>query len=201
MAEKTSKILSILFHPVLVPTMGFFLMLNSGFYFSTISWEIKLYFLLVIFLSTSLLPLFTAAIIALNANFDLLMGKTRNRFVFMLLISVYYYLGYIALNRINAFPLFKLFLLALILVIVALMLISIRWKISSHMSALGSITGTLFALSFRLGVNPLGAILTMIIISGTVGTALLIIAKHNLWQVILGYFTGFTIMYLVMYFI
>jgi hypothetical protein len=201
MAEKTAKILSILFHPVLIPTMGFILLMNSGFYFSMLSWEAKRYILLVIIFSTAILPLLTVAVMALNSKFDLSMENTRDRIILLLFTSVYYYLGYMILDKIKVFPLFKLFLLASVLVIVVLMFVSIRWKISSHMAALGSITGTLFALSFRLGINPVWAILATVLISGAVGTARLILNKHNLWQVLSGYIAGFTIMYLAMYFI
>jgi membrane-associated phospholipid phosphatase len=69
------------------------------------------------------------------------------------------------------------------------------------MAALGSITGTLFALSFRLGINPVWAILLLVVISGAVGTARLVLNKHNMGQIIAGYGLGFLVFYLVMYFV
>ncbi len=201
MAEKTAKFLSILFHPVLVPTLGFILLLNTGFYFSMISWEAKRFILLVMIFTTGILPLLTVAVMALNPKFDLSMESTRDRIILLLFTSVFYYMGYMIMNKMKAFPVFKLYLLASVIVIVFLLLVSFRWKISSHMAALGSITGTLFALSFRLGVNPFWAILTTVIVSGAVGTARLLLNKHTLGQIIAGYFAGFSVLYLIMYFV
>lgn len=200
MKEKTAKILSIIFHPVLVPTLGFILLLNSGFYFSYISWEAKRFILLVLVFTTGILPLLTVAILALNPKFDLSMESAKNRIVLLMFSSVFYYLGYMIMDKMKAFPEFKVFLIASIFVIVILLLISIKWNISSHMAALGSITGTLFALSFRAGINPAWAIILVVMISGAVGTARLILNKHTLRQVIAGYGLGFTVLYLVMYF-
>lgn len=69
------------------------------------------------------------------------------------------------------------------------------------MAALGSLAGAIFALSFRSGANPAWAIILVVVVSGLVGTARLLLNKHNLQQIIAGYLTGFTILYLVIYFV
>ena len=199
--EKISQFISVIFHPVLIPTLGFFLLFNSGFYFSMLTWEAKRFVLLVVLFSTGILPMLSVAILALNSNFDLSMEKTRDRIIPLLSSSVFYYLGFVLLGRMKAFPVFKLFLLASVLVIIALLLISFKWKISNHMAAIGGMTGTIFALSFRSGVNPVWTILTVVLISGLVGTARLALKKHNLKQLIAGYALGFSVLYLVIYYI
>jgi len=87
------------------------------------------------------------------------------------------------------------------LVIVVLLLISFKWKISNHMAALGGLSGVFFAFSFRNGLNPVYALLTVVIIAGLVGTARLALNKHNIWQIIAGYLLGFVILYGVVYFV
>ncbi|MBN1987541.1 MAG: hypothetical protein JW761_14615 [Prolixibacteraceae bacterium] len=200
MTTKIAKIISVLFHPVLVPTLGFLLLLNSGFYFSMISWEAKRFVLLVFIFTTGVLPLLTAAIMALNPKFDLSVDRLKDRIVLFLFSSVFYYLGYLIMNRMKAFPVFKVFLVASVLVIIILLIVSFKWKISSHMAALGSISGTLFALSFRSGINPVWALVTVILVSGAVGTSRLLLGKHDIWQVVAGYSTGFAILYPAIYF-
>ena len=201
MATKLAKIISVIFHPVLIPTLGLFLLLNSGFYFSILNWEAKRFVLLVVFFSTAILPMISVAILALNPKFDLSMEKSRDRIIPLLSASIFYYMGFVLLGKMQAFPIFKLFLVASVLVIVALLLISFKWKISNHMAAIGGITGTIFALSFRSGINPIWPILTVVIISGVVGTARLILNKHDISQIVAGYSLGFSILYLVIYFI
>jgi len=201
MSEKISKFISIIFHPVLIPTLGFFLLFNSGFYFSMLTWEAKRFVLLVVLFSTGILPILSVAILSLNSKFDLSMENSRDRIIPLLSSSVFYYLGYILLGRMKAFPAFKLFLVASVLVIIAMLIISFKWKISNHMAAVGGMTGTIFALSFRSGVNPILTILIVILISGLVGTARLVLKKHDLKQLTAGYILGFSVLYLVIYFI
>ena len=201
MPEKISKFISVIFHPVLIPTLGFFLLFNSGFYFSMLSWEAERFVLLVVLFSTGILPVLSVAILALNPKFDLSMENSRDRIIPLMSSSVFYYLGYVLLGRMKAFPVFKLFLVASVLVIIVMLIISFKWKISNHMAAVGGITGTIFALSFRNGVNPILTILIVILISGLVGTARLVLKKHDLKQLIAGYILGFSVLYLVIYFI
>ncbi len=200
MSEKIAKVISIVFHPVLVPTLGLLLLLNSGFYFTMLSWEAKRFVLLVVFFSTCILPLLSVAIMALNPKFDILMPGSRDRVMPLLSSSIFYYLGYMLLSKARAFPEFKLFLLASVLVIVALLVISFKWKISNHMAAIGGLSGTLFALSFRSGMNPVYSLLIVVLISGLVGTARLILEKHTIGQIIAGYGLGFSVLYAIIYF-
>lgn len=201
MIEKAAKIISIIFHPVIIPTLGILLLLNSGFYFSAINWEAKRFLLLVTVFTTGILPMLAVAILALNPKFDISMNHHRDRLLPLVFSSVFYYLGFVLLSRMRAIPVFKLFMIASVLVIVVLLLISLKWKISNHMAAIGGLTATLLALSFRLGVNPYGSVILVIFVSGLLGTARIILKKHNIWQVLSGYVLGFSVLYLVVYFI
>ena len=201
MQERIARIISIVFHPVLVPTLGVLLLLHSGFYFSMLTWEAKRFVLLVVLFSTCILPLLAVSIMAINPRFDINMTKSTDRIIPQLATSAFYYLGFILLGRVNIFLVFKLFMLASVLVIVALLLISFKWKISNHMAALGGLAGVFFAFSFRKGLNPVHSLLIIILISGLVGTARLILKKHDIWQIIAGYVLGFGILYGVIYFL
>lgn len=201
MTKNIATLISVIFHPVLIPTLGFLILFNSGFYFSIINWEVKRYVLLTVLFSTGILPMLSVAILAINPKFDINMDKSRDRIIPLLFSSVFYYIGFILLGRMKAFPVFKLFLVASVFVIIILLIISFRWKISTHMAAIGGLTGTVFALSFRSGTNPMYTILILVLVSGIVGTARLILEKHTISQLIAGYGIGFIILYLVIFFI
>ncbi len=141
----------------------------------------------------------TVAILALNPKFDINMPNSRDRIFPLLFSSAFYYLGFMLLSRLRAFPVFKIFMIASVLVIVVLLVVSFAWKISTHMAALGALAGTLFALSFRSGSNPVLSLVIVVVVSGIVGTARLMLKKHSLGQIAAGYFSGFIILYLVMY--
>jgi len=201
MSVKLAKFVSTIFHPVLLPTLGFLLLFTSGFYDSLLTTDAKRFILLVIFFSTATLPLLAVAILAINSKFDMLMPNSRDRIIPLLFASVFYYIGFILLGKINFIPMFKLYMIASVLLIIALLLISFKWNISIHMAATGALTATFFALSFRAGVNPMNAIIIVVIVSGLVGTARLVLNKNNLLQVAAGYILGFIILYPVIYFL
>nr|WP_321358820.1 phosphatase PAP2 family protein [uncultured Draconibacterium sp.] len=201
MSEKIARIISIIFHPVLIPTIGMFLLMHSGFYFELLLWEAKRFVLLVVFFTTCILPLLSVAVLSLNPRFNINMPSNRDRLIPLLSASVFYYLGFILLRKVQAVPEFKLFMLASILVLVVLLIASLKWKISNHMAAIGGLSGTLFALAFRNGVNPVYSVLIVVLLSGLIGTARLILGKHDLKQLVAGYGLGFIVLYLVLYFV
>jgi len=156
---------------------------------------------MVVLFTTGILPLLSVALLALKPKFDIALSKVNDRLMVLLFTSAFYYLGFVLLNRIKAYPVFKLIMIASVLVVIALLLVSFKWKISSHMAALGGITGALLALAFRAGINPVYSVLVLVLAAGLTGTSRLIVQKNSLPQVVAGYLLGLTIVYLVIYFV
>ncbi len=200
MLKTLAKTFSLLFHPVLVPTLGIILLFNSGFYFSLLSWEIKKFVLLVVFFSTGLLPMLTFSIMALNPKINIGFDRAKDRILPLLFSVGYYLLGYYLMYRLPIYPVFRIFLLATVLLIILLLFISFKWKISNHMAAIGGILGTILALSFRMGINPIFEIVGVVFLSGLVGTSRMILGKHDIPQVLGGFTLGFTVLYLIIFF-
>lgn len=196
-----AKAISILFHPLLIPSIGFLFLFYSGFYFSMINWEIRRFILLIVFFSTCLLPVLTIALLAINPRFSASMEKSTDRVIPLMFSAVYYYAGYYLLGRLPIFPIYKFFLIATISVIILLMIISLRWKISNHMAAIGGLTGSLLALSIRLQVNTSQVMALVFLLAGLVGTSRLILKKHSPLQVYAGYALGFLVMFLILMFV
>jgi len=197
----TARVTSILFHPLLIPTLGFLLLFNSGFYFAVIPWSLKRFILLVVFLSTCILPALSIGLLSFSPRFDIKMEKGTDRVLPLILSSFFYYIGYLILQRLPLFPIYQLFLIASILVQIALIIISLSWKISAHSAAIGGLVGGFFALAFRLQESPVLILLTLIFIAGMVGTARLILEKHTSSQVYAGFLLGLLIMNMVIMFI
>jgi len=200
MLKKFARVVSILFHPLIVPVAGFLALFFSGFYFSLFSWELKWYILKAILFTTCILPLLTLAILALKPGFDIKMEKASDRVLPLLFTSVYYFLGFYLFRRITIFPSIKIFMAASALVLIALMLISLKWKISCHTASIGAMMGTAFGMSFRFGMNPVSVITAMVLAAGLVGTSRMILGQHNLKQTLSGFALGFTVLYLAIYF-
>jgi len=201
LSEQISQVTSLLFHPLLIPTWGFVLLSNSGFYFALLPWSVKKYLLLVVFLFTCLLPALSIALLSMSSKFDLKMGKSTDRIIPLILTSIFYYIGYMILERMPLFPIYNLFLVASVLVQIALIVVSLRWKISAHSAAIGGLIGGIIALSFRLHENPVLILSFLILAAGMVGTARLILLKHTRTEVYAGFTIGFVILNLVIAFI
>jgi membrane-associated phospholipid phosphatase len=198
--HQSAQATSIVFHPLLIPTLGFLLLFNSGFYFALIPWNLKRFVLLVIFLSTCLLPALTIGLLSLNQRFDIHMSKSTDRVLPLIFSSLFSYVGYLILQRIPIYPIYNFLLVASILVQIALMVISLRWKISAHAAAIGGLIGGFLALSFRMNQSPLMILSLLFLIGGLVGTARLILEKHTNIQVYAGFVLGFLIMDLIVLF-
>jgi len=190
----TARITSILFHPLLIPTIGFLLLFSSGFYFAVIPWNLKWFVLLVVFFSTCLIPLLSIGLLAFSSRFDIKMEKGTDRVLPLIFSSISFYFGYLILGRLQSFPIFQLFLIASILVQIALVIISLQWKISAHAAAIGGLVGGFFALSVRLQENPVFILILLLLSSGIVCTSRLILQKHTNAQVYSGYILGLLIM-------
>jgi membrane-associated phospholipid phosphatase len=81
------------------------------------------------------------------------------------------------------------------------MIISLRWKISNHMASIGGLTGALIALSLRLEINTSYILALVFLFAGLIGTARLILKKHNPLQIYAGYALGFFVMFFILMFI
>ena len=196
-----ARVISTIFHPLMLPTLGFLLLFNSGFYFSILPWSVERFILLVVFLSTCILPAFCIGLLSLNPKFDLNMEKNIDRVLPLILSSLFYYLGYLILQRLPVFPIYKLFIIASILVQIALLVISLKWKISAHSAAIGGLLGAFFGLSFRLHENPMIILIILVLLAGTIGSARLILGKHTRAQIYAGFLLGFLIMNLTIYYV
>lgn len=199
--QPVSRVTSIVFHPLLVPTWGFLLLSGSGFYFALLPWTVKRVLLLIVFLFTCLLPALSIWLLSLSPRFDLKMGKSTDRIMPLLMSSIFYYSGYLVLERMPLFPIFNLFLIASILVQITLVILSLRWKISAHAAAMGGLIGGFMAISFRVQQYSLPMLAVLIVVAGLVGSARLILLKHSSWEVYTGFTLGFLIMNLLITFI
>lgn len=193
----SARIMSVVFHPLLIPTFGFFLLFNSGFYFSILPWNVKKYMLLVVFISTCVLPAISIFMLSLNPKFDLNMEKNTDRVLSLFLSCISYYLGYQLLKSLPVFPIYNVLLIGAVLVQIALIPISMRWKISAHAAAIGGLVGGVLGLSFRLQENPVLLLSLIIGAAGLVCTSRLILEKHTQSQVYAGFLLGFLILNLV----
>lgn len=188
------KIVSILFHPVFVPTITVFLVVKI--YSNIIILENQAGIILIGTCVFSLiLPLLSVFILLLTKKIDSLeMPKKEERFLPILFASIWMMLGFYFMKEIFSYaPIMKSIYLGAIYVMLIALLITKKWKISLHMLAIGGTTGVLIMLEFLFGQNLMLLLIT-ILISGILGFSRLSLKAHSLNQIYAGFILGNIIM-------
>jgi len=188
------KIVSILFHPVFVPTITVFLVVKI--YSNIIILENQAGIILIGTCVFSLiLPLLSVFILLLTKKIDSLeMPKKEERFLPILFGSIWMILGFYFMKEIFSYaPIMKSIYLGAIYVMLISLLITKKWKISLHMLAIGGATGVFIMLEFLFGQNLMLLLIT-ILISGILGFSRLSLKAHSLNQIYAGFILGNIIM-------
>ena len=188
------KIVSILFHPVFVPTITVFLVVKI--YSNIIILENQAGIILIGTCVFSLiLPLLSVFILLLTKKIDSLeMPKKEERFLPILFASIWMILGFYFMKEIFSYaPIMKSIYLGAIYVMLISLLITKKWKISLHMLAIGGATGVFIMLEFLFGQNLMLLLIT-ILISGILGYSRLSLKAHSLNQIYAGFIVGNIIM-------
>ncbi len=80
--------------------------------------------------------------------------------------------------------------LSALLVQLVCIFINVWWKISVHAAGAGALVGALMAYSILFMFNPVWWLCLMILLSGAVGSARMLLRQHSLWQVLAGTLVG-----------
>lgn len=192
-----SRIISTILHPLLIPTLGLFLILNAGGHFAYMPVHHQRVVYLIVLLSTCILPLSLIPLfLLLGVIKTVYMNERRERLLPVAFTGLFYLLGYYFLARFPVVPYFiKGFMLATLITIVAAMLITFVWKISLHMLGVGGLTGAMLALSFRFGLDIWVLLSIIILLAGFLGTARLYLKAHTPAQVYAGFMLGFLMVF------
>ena len=201
MGTKAAKIFSILFHPLLLPSIGIIILYNSGSVLEYLPFQAKKIILLVVSVSTFVLPLtFVPFFIFQKIIKNLQMQNNKERLIPFFVTFVLYFFCYYLLRRLGAPQTITKFILAATFSVLVLFLLSFKWKISAHTAGIGGLTGALIAISFRLNVNLEYFIIAAIIASGIVGYSRLKLKTHEQYQIYIGWLTGFFTSLLIIHF-
>jgi len=199
---RVAKVISYLFHPLLMPTYGFAVIFFSNNYISTFTTgSIKLIILSVTFVFTFLLPSANALILLKMGRIKSLEMETLNERIIPYLSTALYYFALFYLFYNAEFPnIFRILILGAALSILFTLFISLKWKISAHTTGIGGIAGASLGIIYRLQIDLHLILMIAILISGIVGFARLKLMAHTPAQVYSGFVLGFMIELLLMLF-
>ena len=193
MSRQIARFLSVVLHPVLMPTYAMLMIfqLNTYFVYNTPLLS-KIQLFIVIVFNTLIMPIVISYLLITKGyirSFE--MQKRQERIIpfvsnFILLMIAYYMLYQIGLAR----QFLSLLLGAAASVAIAI-IINLKWKISIHMIGIGGVAGALYGMSSFLLIDLRIPLLITILVAGLVGTARLSLGAHHPLQVYAGFFVGF----------
>lgn len=198
MNRSFSKFLSIVLHPVLMPTYALlFIFQNNSFFSYSTPAPTKLALYLVVVLNTLIFPVLVSFLLIKKGvikSFE--MEEREERMIpfisnLLLLLIAGYLIRTLRLPQVF----FQLILGAAAALSLAI-LINFKWKISIHMIGIGAMAGTFFGLSSFLMVDLRFPIIFCLIVAGFLGTARMSLGAHTSMQVYSGFLCGFLCEYL-----
>jgi hypothetical protein len=200
MNARLAQILSILFHPVLMPTYAMLLIFRQSSYFShTIPVEIKYRLFEIILLNTLLLPVLISYIMVRRGWIKSLEMQQREERLFPYIVNLLLML--LSAYWIYTMRLPRIFLILTVgasAAVLCAVIINTKTKISIHMIGIGALVGTLFGLSSFLLIDLRMFILVFILIAGLVGVARITLGAHKPSQIYSGFVLGFLCEYLLL---
>ncbi|MBI1222231.1 MAG: hypothetical protein GC180_06460 [Bacteroidetes bacterium] len=201
--EKLAKAISIVFHPLLLITLGTWFILDfDSIYHVALGTKTQLIYLLIILMGTFILPLNAIFFMQriMSTDISVYMQEKRDRRIPLLisaicvLLTFYlfnYKLGYRAPHIVRGY------LLGTAASIVLASIVNLRFKISLHSIGLGGTLGLLIYLQENAFFDLRPIIACWILFSGIVIWARLYLHSHNLTEIYTGFLSGLTLIYLI----
>ena len=186
-----AKIVSVVFHPSLMPSWLIFIFLWFGDKSLQLQGSRKMLLFLIFFVFTAVLPLLNVLVLKYMGFVKNFQMDDRRERTLPYLVGLIYYGGLFYLLYGSDIPLFYPALIATgFVVIFATMLINRKWKISAHMMGAGAFLGAMLMFSTIHRIDMVPFLSLAFFIGGAVGFARLYLQKHSAKQVYLGYVLG-----------
>ena len=193
--------LSWVLHPFLQPLYLITLLLTCTA-FAGYSWTVRLYLWGVVILYTMLIPALALCMLrALGRLSDYRIDNRHERILPLSIGAVCYLLCALTLSRIGSAVFIRKFMVAAACCELMALFVSLRWKISLHLTGMGALTAMFVTMNF-IGVgNMLLPLSVIVLASGALASARLYLGCHNGAQIFVGFCGGFVVATLAVLFL
>lgn len=199
--NKFYKIISVVFHPIVIPTIGimlYFLLIPTSY-----NSKQKLALLSLVFVTTYLIPLFILIVfkkLKLIKTFNSRSIKERKIPVVMMII-LFYLLGNTLINIAQIKDIGLLFYATSFALVMVYFLFAFDLKTSIHLLSFGIFAGFFIVLGFMYSKQFPLLIIINILLAGVVANARLHLKAHTPAEIYVGFFLGFIAPFGVYYFL
>src|SRR6266542_262528 len=178
--KRFPQFISFIFHPLLMPALGVYIILNSGTYAAFMPPGYKNIILIVVLTCTFGLPLaFVPLIYYRKLTTSLELKQNQERTIPLIVTTSFFFLSFYLLRRMGVPVLIQSFLLACTFAVSLSIFITMKWKISAHMIGIGGIVGLIISLSVLYSANMMLYLLLAVLMSGFIGFSRLSLNAHT----------------------
>lgn len=187
---RMSKIVSAICSPFYMPVVGL-LALFIFSYLSLLTWQVKLYIFILVFLFTIMLPTTLIRMYCRYEGWTLQEVREKDKRVVPFIICIFsYFWCYYCLSANHVPYTIRCIIIASILIQMFCAIINHWWHISIHSAAIGGVLGAIMAFAEIFSFNPVWWMCLVLLIAGLVGTSRMILKRHTLGQVVAGFLIG-----------
>ena len=191
------KIITVLFQPLLVPTYGMILLMNMDvFSLLPVFWDMVA--IIGTFVFTGMLPAIPVILMIRRGEVhDIFISNREERTMPYLFSFMAYVFWALFMWRTMQFPLFIVSMgIGSAISIFVIIFINLKWKISAHVAGMGGLSGAVFGVSYRLGINPVWLFILVLTISTIVAISRIELKAHTPSQTLAGFVVGFIAVFL-----
>ena len=193
MYKKLSNAISWVLHPFLLPLYLIVVLLTLTV-FAHYPANVKFYLLWVVVLYAMIIPLLALGVLrSLGRISDFKIDNRRERLLPLLVGAICYLLCALTLAKIPSVVFLRKFMAAAACCEVLCLVVSLRWKISLHLTGMGAAVALLVVMNI-VGVGHMLVPLSVAILgAGALASARLYLGCHNGVQVLAGFCGGFLV--------
>lgn len=191
--------ISVVFQPLLIPTLVFGMILFAVPEATTIPEDFKDRIFFLVILCTLVIPMITIIALRLSgAVKSLHMPEVRDRRVPFMIATVYYMLTTYFLYQNEVLdPVLWLGMGVICTSVFVLTGVSFFWKMSAHMTGLGGMLGVIWVLGIKFPTfEVLYPLLGALFLCGAVASSRLLLQAHRPIEIYVGWLAGFLICFL-----
>ncbi len=199
MEIRLARIISVVFHPLLMPTYIIAVLMQLNVYFALmIPFDAKWKIIALVFITSALFPsMILLGMYRLGLVSTLSMDRREDRLYPYIATSFFFFLSAYMIWKINIPPVYFYCLLGAAILALSTLVVNVFWKISAHTVSMGGVIGAFAGLHALMFIDLLWLISISILLGGLVGFARLRAGSHSQAQVYSGYLLGFLVMYLL----
>jgi hypothetical protein len=196
-----SKIISSIFHPLIMPVIGLLLIFNTDSYLNyAIPSALKKAIIGLVGICTFAIPLLIALLLVNRKVINSLEMETqKERNIPYAITIIFFILTLTLLKKAPVPPIIYNFIIGATLSVMLAFIINLKWKISAHMIGIGGLVGALFCVASLLEVYLLPQIVFALLIAGLIGSSRLLLKAHTPPQIYLGFVVGVFCQFIILY--